>query len=119
MTLQAVLQEIFRLLVILAVTLVLIGGILFFWHQGHEIPEYELFLGGPQELRGLTGILTEASQGKSLGIVQLGILVLLATPVVRIVFYGVLFLKGRDWLYLGICSFVLFTILYSLFWEYF
>jgi uncharacterized membrane protein len=48
------------------------------------------------------------------GIVQLGLLFLIATPVARVAFAAFGFAIERDWLYVGISSFVLLVLLYSL-----
>jgi len=48
------------------------------------------------------------------GVIQLGILFLIATPVARVAFSGVAFALERDWLYVGIASAVLAVLMYSL-----
>jgi len=48
------------------------------------------------------------------GIIQLGLLFLIATPVARVAFAAFAFSIERDWLYVAISTFVLLVLLYSL-----
>jgi len=50
----------------------------------------------------------------SAGIIQLGLLLLIATPVARVVFSIVVFALQRDWLYVGITLAVLAVLAYGL-----
>jgi len=63
----------------------------------------------------LTGVLTGAIAGRSYAIIGLGMLLLIATPVMRVALSVFFFLAQRDWLYLGITLFVLVVLLLSLF----
>ena len=47
--------------------------------------------------------------------IQLGLLILIATPVARVAFSAFGFAVERDYLYVGITLFVLAVLLYSLF----
>jgi uncharacterized membrane protein len=49
-----------------------------------------------------------------LGLIQLGLLLLIATPVARVVFSVAGFAIERDWMYVVITLLVLLTLLYSL-----
>ena len=49
----------------------------------------------------------------SLGIIQLGLLVLIATPIVRVILSVVAFVLERDLLYVVVTSIVLGVLLYS------
>ena len=48
------------------------------------------------------------------GIIQLGLVLLIATPVARVAFAAYSFGRQRDWLYLGIAGIVLSLLLYGL-----
>jgi len=48
------------------------------------------------------------------GIIQLGLLLLIATPVARVAFSVVAFAAERDWLYVAITLIVLAILIYSL-----
>jgi uncharacterized membrane protein len=56
----------------------------------------------------------EALAGKPYAIIGLGLLLLIATPVVRVALSVVFFLAQQDWLYVGITVFVLAVLLASL-----
>ena len=99
----------------LAAGLVFIGGIVYLWR--HDLPaiNYRVFQGEPQELRTVSGILREAATFHGRGLIQLGLLVLIATPVARVLFSVVAFLYERDWTYVAITMIVLALLCYSLF----
>jgi uncharacterized membrane protein len=52
--------------------------------------------------------------GHSLAIIQFGILMLIATPVARVIFSVFAFLAERDFLYVAISALVLAVLCYSL-----
>jgi uncharacterized membrane protein len=49
------------------------------------------------------------------GIIQLGLLLLIATPIARVAFAAYGFARQRDWMYVGIAAFVLSVLLYGVF----
>ena len=101
--------------VLLAASLVFIGGIVYL--SRHDLPatDYRVFQGEPQELRTVGGILREAGKFHARGLIQLGLLVLIATPVARVLFSVFAFLYERDWTYVAITMIVLALLCYSLF----
>jgi uncharacterized membrane protein len=60
------------------------------------------------------GILREAFHGRGRGIIQLGLLLLIATPVARVAFSVVGFALERDRIYVGVTLIVLAVLMYSL-----
>lgn len=100
---------------LVAATLVVVaGGAIYLHRHGAQVPDYRIFHGEPAALRGVAGILHASEQGSGSAIVQLGILLLLATPVVRVAFSVIAFAKQRDGLYVAITLVVLATLLYSI-----
>ena len=99
----------------LAAGLVFIGGIVYL--SRHDLPtiNYRVFQGEPQEYRTVGGILREATTFHGRGLIQLGVLVLIATPVARVLFSVIAFLYERDWTYVAITVIVLGLLCYSLF----
>jgi uncharacterized membrane protein len=69
--------------VILACTIMLAGGILYLFRHGGERESYQAFHGEPASLTGIRGIWREVVAGESRGIIQLSVLVMIATPVMR------------------------------------
>jgi uncharacterized membrane protein len=66
-------------------------------------------------LRTVDGILREAAKFHGRGLIQLGLLLLIATPVARVLFSVFAFIYERDWTYVGITMIVLTLLCYSLF----
>lgn len=100
--------------VLISAAVVLLGGILFLVRHGSTVPQYHVFHGQPRELRSLTGIIGGALHGHAPAVIQLGLLLLIATPVARVVFSVVEFALERDYLYVVISGIVLGVLLYSL-----
>jgi uncharacterized membrane protein len=100
--------------VILSAIVVAGGGALYV--SRHPIPPtaYETFTGAPQELRSVRGILHSAFTVNGRGLIQLGLLALIATPIARVAFSFVAFLYERDRLYAVFTLFVLALLIYSL-----
>ncbi len=101
--------------VILAASVVLVGGVLFLTRHRVPVTNYRVFQGEPVELRQLSGILGEARRLSGRGLIQLGLLILIATPVARVAFSFLAFLWQRDWTYVAVTVVVLGLLFYSLF----
>ena len=101
--------------VLFSASLVLIGGIIYL--SRHDLPtiNYRVFQGEPPEFRTVGGILREAAKFHGRGLIQLGLLILIATPVARVLFSVVAFIYERDWTYVPITMIVLALLCYSLF----
>jgi uncharacterized membrane protein len=101
--------------VILAAVIVLIGGSLYLIQYGTAgTRENRVFHGEPPELLSPRAIIADACTGDSRGIIQLGLLVLIATPVARVVFSVIAFVLERDRLYIALTLIVLIVLLFSL-----
>lgn len=105
-----------RIGVLLSAAVVLLGGIVYLMRYGGSPPHYRLFKGEPQDLRTLSGTVSFAAHGHSRGIIQTGLLLLIATPIARVVFSVYAFLRERDRLYVGVTLFVLAILTYSIVW---
>jgi len=101
--------------VILAASVVLFGAILFLTRNGTTTPNYREFHGQPSDLTHVSGIVRDVAAWNARGIIQLGLLLLIATPVVRVAFSIVAFARERDWLYVCVTVIVLTFLLFSLF----
>ncbi|HKU59890.1 MAG TPA: DUF1634 domain-containing protein [Gemmatimonadales bacterium] len=100
--------------VLLSTLLVLAGGIVFLSRHGGTIPHYSRFEGEPAELSSVAGIIRSALGGDGRGLIQLGLLVLVATPVLRVAGSLVAFLALRDRTYVILTSVVLLLLASSL-----
>lgn len=100
--------------VTLSALLVLTGGIIYLLNNGHTVANYHSFLSEPGSLRDIKDIFKNALMGKGRFIIQLGVLVLIATPIARIIFGLIGYLAEKDYLYTFIALFVLCIIIFSL-----
>ncbi len=101
--------------VTLAAAVVLTGAIIYLVRHGREPATYHLFHGEPADLKNLSGILHQVAGFHGRGFIQLGLLLLIATPVARVAFSVWGFAAEKDKMYVGITLLVLAILLYSLF----
>lgn len=100
--------------VLLSAAVMLVGGIFFLIRYGSSAPQYKVFRGEPNELLHVVTIFRYAFGLHASGIIQLGILLLIATPVARVAFTVFAFAYERDWTYVVVTLVVLGLLLYSL-----
>ncbi|HTU88549.1 MAG TPA: DUF1634 domain-containing protein [Gemmataceae bacterium] len=113
---EGVIGNLLRIGVIASALVVLSGGILYLIHDGGQ-PEPDLhnFHEQPEQLRNPVHIVREAATLHPLGLIMLGLLLLIATPVARVIFSVASFVLQRDYLYVLFTLLVLSVLLYSLF----
>lgn len=111
---QKMLGSILRYGVMSAAICVIAGGIIFLINQGAGTPEYHHFLGARPELRSLSGILVGVRHLDGDAIIQLGVALLIATPIARVLFSVFAFALEKDFLYVSISMLVLAIILFSM-----
>jgi uncharacterized membrane protein len=114
---HAVEQIIGRLLqigVLLAAAGVLFGAVLLLVNHGGSPASYSEFRGEPSELRTVTGIVRGAAAMHAAAIVQLGLVLLIATPIARVGFTLVAFVLQRDRTYVWITTLVMILLLFGL-----
>lgn len=99
----------------LAATLMILGGWFYLQHPTMQPADYAHFHGSSTDLRNLGKVLTGARLADSTSVLELGIVLLVATPVARVMLCVVDFARQRDKLYVAISVFVLLVLLYSLF----
>ncbi|HXJ77437.1 MAG TPA: DUF1634 domain-containing protein [Candidatus Methylomirabilis sp.] len=115
---QQVEQTIGRLLrdgLIIAAAVVAIGAVIYLIGHGTQVPDYRLFRGEPADMRSIGGILRDSVNRRGRGLIQLGLLLLLATPVARVAFSIVAFALQRDRFYVAVTLIVMTILLYSIF----
>ena len=100
--------------VLSATAVVLAGGLWYLISAGHQAFARTVFRGEPAQLRTLGGILSGFLNGDGRGLIQLGLLILLATPIARVVLSLGAFGVQRDRMYVIITAIVLLTLGYSL-----
>lgn len=114
---QAVEQVMGRVLqagVLLAAAVVLAGGVVYLRMYGAAQPNNATFIGEPDELTHIGGIVRLAAELHGRGLIQLGLIILIATPIMRVAFSLIAFLIQRDRTYVLFTAFVLLLLLASL-----
>ncbi len=87
---------------------------MFLVRHGRAMPQYARFVGEPLQLRSVSGIIRGTALFQGHNIIQLGLLLLIATPIARVAFSVVAFALERDRLYVFITLMVLAVLLFSL-----
>lgn len=100
--------------VIISGIFILFGGIYYLSQSGFSEPHFHIFKGEPSDLRSIKQILNGVIHFDSLAIIQMGILLLIATPISRVIFSVIGFLFEKDYLYVIISLIVLGIIGYSI-----
>lgn len=111
---EGIIANLLRAGVLLAAAVVLFGGIVYLSRHGKAAADYRVFRGEPNDLRHLSGIFQSAIRLHGRGIIQLGLLLLIATPIARVAFAIFGFAAERDRMYVTVSSIVLAVLLYSL-----
>jgi uncharacterized membrane protein len=111
---EVILGTLLRAGVLIAAGVVAVGGILYIARYGADAPHWSVFRGEPSDLRSLSGILDDALALSSRGVIQLGLILLIATPIARVVFSVAAFALERDATYVVVTLIVLAVLLYSL-----
>jgi uncharacterized membrane protein len=100
--------------VILAAATVLAGGTLYLAHDATTPVDYSTFRGETPDLRSIPGIARHALSLDPRALIQLGILLLILTPVARVALSIAVFALQRDGTYVAITLLVLAVLLLSL-----
>jgi uncharacterized membrane protein len=131
--LEVAIATLLRIGVILAGILVAIGGVLALRHPGTPVPNYKVFHAPAEAVSGvavsggapttpsagiaihsIAAIFHHLRDGSGASIIALGLLVLIATPIARVVFAIIGFARERDMLYTVISLIVLAILAFSL-----
>lgn len=111
---ETIIGLLLRVGVLIAAAVVAIGAIIFLARHGGAPAGYHTFAGEPESLRSPAHIVDGALHLGGRAVIQLGLLLLIATPVARVAFSAFAFLAERDYLYVVITLIVLGTLLFSL-----
>jgi uncharacterized membrane protein len=82
--------------------------------HGTNPASFHIFAGEPAGLRTVGGVIAGVARGDSASIIQLGVLLLIATPVARVFISVIGFARERDWMYVACSLLVLALLVYSL-----
>jgi uncharacterized membrane protein len=99
--------------VLASALVVTLGGACFLWQHGHERADYHVFRPALRSYRNLGAVIRAAGPSDCRAIIQLGLLLLIATPVARVAFSLFGFALERDRTYVVLTSIVLAVLIYS------
>jgi uncharacterized membrane protein len=111
---ENILGNLLRAGVGLSAAIVFCGGVTYLARHGHALADYRVFQGERSDLHSLHGIVRDAMALHGRGIIQLGLLFLIATPVARVIFSIWGFAEERDHMYVVFTAIVLSILLFSL-----
>jgi len=111
---ETILGNLLRTGVIVSAVVVAIGAAVYLSRHGTSLPDYHFFKGEPSDLRSVGGIIEDALAVSGRGIIQLGLLLLIATPVMRVLLSFVAFVKQGDKIYVIVTLIVFIILIYSL-----
>lgn len=111
---ENILGNLLRAGVLLSALVVLIGGAIYLLRHGQSPVGFRAFRGEPADLRHAHGIIRDTLALRGRGIIQFGLLLLIATPVARVAFSIFGFAEERDRMYVVFTLIVFSILLYSL-----
>ncbi len=103
-----------RIGVTLSALVVAVGGIWYLIQHGSKLPSYARFVSEPSDLLSTSSTLREAEHFDSSAIIMSGLLILIATPVLRVAFTIFAFAREKDWTYVTVAAIVLSILLFGL-----
>jgi uncharacterized membrane protein len=112
---ELIIGQLLRAGVLLSASVVILGGLVYLARHGHSLADYRIFHGDQSPLRTVAGILQGTMHFSGPAMIQFGLLLLIATPIARVVFSAVAFLREHDYLYVAFTLAVLTVLAYSLF----
>jgi len=111
---ELIVGNLLRTGVSLSALVVVFGGAIYLARHGGAPADYRIFRGEPAELKSVGGIVRYAFTFHGRGFIQLGLLLLIATPVARVAFSIWGFAAEHDRMYMVFTGVVLLVLLYSL-----
>ena len=111
---ENIVGNLLRVGVSLSAVVVMFGAVIYLTRHGRSAADYRVFRGEPSDLKNLSGILHSALAFHGQGIIQMGLVLLIATPVARVAFSIWGFAAESDRMYMTFTGIVLIVLLYSL-----
>jgi uncharacterized membrane protein len=111
---ETLIGQVLRAGVLLSSFVTLVGLVLYLLHHSSAVPNYRDFHSVNAPLRSVYHLIPRAFHGYPLAIIQLGVLLLIATPVARVAFLVVAFALERDRMYVAVSGLVLVILLGSI-----
>lgn len=112
---EQIVGRLLQLGVLIATVVVLAGGAMLIATHGGDVPSFRVFRGESSTLRSVSAAVRGAVSLDPRGMVQLGLVLLIATPVARVALTLGAFVLQRDRLYVMLTTIVLVLLLFGLF----
>ena len=112
---EAILGNLLRIGVIISGSVVIIGAVLFLARHGSEIPSYHIFKPDNFNFSDFHDLFRGLTTFRSVSIMELGILLLIAIPFLRVLFSVFAFVYEKDYMYVVFTVFVLLVLIFSFF----
>jgi uncharacterized membrane protein len=110
---ETVMGRLLQVGVLLASIFVALGGAMYLKAHHGSVPDYRVFASEPIGLRDPGQLFEQVVRGDGVAVIELGVLLLIATPIARVVFAVVSFALERDWLYVAISAVVLVILVFG------
>lgn len=111
---EVIMGRLLQVGVLLAAGVVLVGGVMYVSAHGGEAANYRVFVAQPAGVRRLPALVSGIARGDASAVIELGILLLVATPICRVIFAVIGFMLERDRLYIAVSLTVLAVLLVGL-----
>jgi uncharacterized membrane protein len=112
---ELIIGNLLRTGVLLSACVVSAGACIYLRRHALEPAAYHVFSGEPSEFRTVSGIVHSVLAGRGRGLIQLGLLLLIATPIARVLFSLAGFAIEGDRMYVLFTAIVFIILLYSIF----
>lgn len=111
--LERIIGQLLRFGVLLSSAVVLTGGVVYLARHGHQTPRYGVFIGEPDKMRNPLSMWKAILHGEGRPLIAFGLLLLILTPIARVVFSIAGYLLEKDYLYVLITLLVLAVIVWN------
>jgi len=111
---ETIMGRLLQVGVFAASVVVLTGGVLYVRAHSGVAVDYRTFVSEPAGLRSVSGLFRLLRAGNPVAVIQVGVLLLIATPIARVVFAVIAFALERDRLYVAVSLAVLAVLMISL-----
>jgi uncharacterized membrane protein len=111
---QVIIGWVLRLGVFISMLVVFLGGVLYLYRHGQTVADHSVFKGIPVFVQTGSGIIDGILHFRGQAIIQAGIILLILTPIIRVICSAIGFVLEKDYLYIGITLLVLFIIFMSM-----
>jgi len=111
---QSLIGHVLRAGTVISISVVFFGGIIYLFRHGQTVADYRQFKGIPDFVSHVDTLFDGAFHMRGQAIIQLGIVLLIGTPVLRVIFSAIGFAIEKDYLYVFISVLVLLIIFASM-----